>query len=110
MDIKNRLSRYPETVGIENFDITPVKTSIDFLISSGIDFEFRTTIVKEIHTIEDIDVLSGEIKGAKKYFLQNFVDSGNLIGENLSSHDKSVLEEMKKAAEKHIPTVSIRGV
>lgn len=110
MDIKNQFAKYGETVGIEDFDLAPVKESIDFLISSGIDFEFRTTIVKEIHTVEDIAVLSSEIKGAKKYFLQNFVDSGNLIGENLSAHDKSVLEEMKKEAEKNIPTVSIRGI
>lgn len=110
MDVKNQFAKYGATVGIKDFDLAPVKESISFLISSGIDFEFRTTIVKELHTVEDIAVLSGEIKGAKKYFLQNFVDSGNLIGENLSAHEKSVLEEMKKAAEQNLPSVSIRGI
>lgn len=110
MDIKNCLSKYPVTVGIKNFDIAPIKESIEFLVNGNIDFEFRTTIAKELHTLEDIKALSEEIKGAKKYFLQNFVDSGDLIGENLSSHDKETLEEMKAEAKKTLDIVEIRGI
>lgn len=110
MDLKNCFEKYAVTVGIENFDTAPIKESVNFLIASGIDFEFRTTIVKELHTVEDIKILSNEIKGAKKYFLQNFVDSGDIIGEGLSAHDKSVLEQMKAAAEKTLDVVEIRGI
>ncbi|MBQ5910816.1 MAG: anaerobic ribonucleoside-triphosphate reductase activating protein [Clostridia bacterium] len=110
MDLKNCFEKYAVTVGIENFDTAPIKESVNFLIASGIDFEFRTTIVKELHTVEDIKTLSNEIKGAKKYFLQNFVDSGDIIGEGLSAHDKSVLEQMKAAAEKTLDVVEIRGI
>lgn len=110
MDIKNCLSKYPVTVGIKNFDIAPIKESIEFLVNGNIDFEFRTTIAKELHTLEDIKALAEEIKGAKKYFLQNFVDSGDLIGENLSSHDKETLEEMKAEAKKTLDIVEIRGI
>ena len=83
MDIKNCLSKYPVTVGIKNFDIAPIKESIEFLVNGNIDFEFRTTIAKELHTLEDIKALSEEIKGAKKYFLQNFVDSESVIKKGL---------------------------
>ena len=110
MDIKNSLSKYGETVGIKNFDTAPIKESISILINSDIDFEFRTTVVSELHTVEDIKAISEEIKGAKRYFLQSFVDSGDLIGENLSAHDKSVLKEMKAVAEQTLDIVEIRGI
>ena len=110
MDIKNCLSEYPKTVGIKDFDTTPVKESIAFLINSGFDFEFRTTVVKELHSAESIKALADDISGAKRYFLQNFVDSGDLIGENLSAHDKATLEEMKEICEKTIDIVEIRGI
>ena len=110
MDIKNCFSKYSETVGIKNFDVTPIKKSIEVLISGNVNFEFRTTISKEFHTVEDIKALTKEIKGAKRYFLQNFVDSGDLIGDNLSAHQRETLEEMKREAEKTIDIVEIRGI
>lgn len=110
MDIKNCFAKYSETVGIKNFDVSPIKESVAFLISSGIDFEFRTTVVKELHTVENIKALAADIKGAKKYFLQNFVDSGDIIGKDLNAHDKPVLEQMKAEAEKTLDIVEIRGI
>lgn len=110
MDIKNCLAKYEKMVGIKDFDTSAVKESIEFLISGKVDFEFRTTVVRELHTTQDIKVLSKEIKGAKKYYLQSFVDSGDLIGENLSAHSKEILEEMKAEAEKTIDIVEIRGI
>ena len=90
--------------------VAPIKESISILINSNIDFEFRTTVVNELHTVEDIKAISEEIRGAKRYFLQSFVDSGDLIGENLSAHDKSVLKEMKAVAEQTLDIVEIRGI
>ncbi|MBQ1186498.1 MAG: anaerobic ribonucleoside-triphosphate reductase activating protein [Clostridia bacterium] len=110
MDIKNCPEKYAETVGIKDFDFSPIKESIEFLIGSGLDFEFRTTIVKELHTVEDIKSLALTIKGAKKYFLQNFVDSGDIIGEGLTAHDRSVLEQMQLAAQDVVGNVEIRGI
>ena len=109
MDIKNCLSKYGDTVGIKNFDVTPIRESIAFLVSGKVDFEFRTTIVKELHNVEDIKTLSEEIRGADKYYLQSFVDSGDLIGENLSAHEREVLEEMKAVAEKTIVPIRNPG-
>lgn len=110
MDIKNCLSEYPKTVGIKDFDTAPIKESIEFLVNGNVEFEFRTTVVKELHSAESIKALADDISGAKRYFLQNFVDSGDLIGENLSAHDKATLEEMKEICEKTIDIVEIRGI
>ncbi|MBR5543199.1 MAG: anaerobic ribonucleoside-triphosphate reductase activating protein [Oscillospiraceae bacterium] len=110
MDIKNSKERYVETVGIEGFDIAPVCKSVDILLSGKVPFEFRTTVVRELHTTEDIEKIALWIKGAGKYFLQNFVDSGNLIGEGLTAHTPETLEAMRKIAQKHIDFVELRGV
>ena len=110
MDIKNCLSDYGKTVGINNFDTTPIKESVAFLINGNVDFEFRTTVVRELHTIEGIKTLSKEIKGAPRYFLQSFVDSGDLIGENLSGYDREILEKMAEAAKETLDIVEIRGI
>ena len=110
MDVKNCLSDYGKTVGIKDFDTAPVKESVDFLINGKVDFEFRTTVVKELHTIEGIKALAREIKGAPRYFLQSFVDSGDLIGENLSGYDREILEEMAAVAKETLDIVEIRGI
>ncbi len=110
MDIKNSKERYAETVGIDGFDISPIEESVDFLLSKRVDFEFRTTVVRELHTEEDIEKISRWISGAPRYFLQNFVDSGKLIGDNLSPVSPEKLEAMRKNALKHIDFVELRGV
>ena len=110
MDINNCLRDYGNSVVINNFDTTPIKESVAFLINGNVDFEFRTTVVRELHTIEGIKTLSKEIKGAPRYFLQSFVDSGDLIGENLSGYDREVLEKMAEAAKETLDIVEIRGI
>lgn len=110
MDIKNCREKYPLTVGIEGFGLEKIEESIAFLIKSGIDFEFRTTVTAELHTVEDIEKIAEWIKGAPKYFLQNFVDSGNLIGSNFSAHKREILHQMRDAAAKTISSVEVRGI
>lgn len=110
MDIKNSKKKYAETVGIANFDISPIEESIGFLMSLGVDYEFRTTVVRELHTPDDIASIAEWISGAKRYFIQNFVDSGNIIGENLSAPTRETLTEMRDVASKTIDLVQLRGV
>ena len=109
MDIKNSIAKYPQTSGCEKLDTNIIEESIDFLLSGKIDFEFRTTVVRELHTISDIQDIGVRIKGAPKYFLQNFVDSGHIIGENLSPVDEETLEKMRLAALKSVKSAEIRG-
>ncbi len=110
MDIKNSREKYAETVGIEGFDTSAVEESVAYLLSGAVDYEFRTTVVDELHAEEDIENLASWIKGASRYYLQNFVDSGDLIGEGLSAASSEKLEAMRKIAEKYIDIVGARGV
>ena len=71
MDIKNSKEAYPKTVGIDTFDVSPVCESVEFLKKSKTDYEFRTTIVREFHTEDDIMKIGEWLKDSKKYFLQN---------------------------------------
>ncbi len=80
MDIKNAFDKYPLTVGIPDFNPAPVFESAALLIGGSTPYEFRTTLVRAFHTEEDIESIGNAIRGAKNYFLQNFEDSGDLVG------------------------------
>ena len=110
MDIKNCPEKYGVTVGIESFDITPVEKSIELLKDSGIEYEFRTTITENFHTIDDIAKLAEWIQGAKRYFLQNFVDSGMLIDSSCKGVSKATMYEMLEKAKIYIPNAEVRGI
>ncbi len=109
MDIKNSKEKYAETTGKADLDISAIEKSVSFLMSGKVDYEFRTTVVKELHSEEDIENIALWLKGAKKYFLQNFVDSGDLISENLSAADSTVLCKMQQIARQFIVNTEIRG-
>lgn len=110
MDIKNCFEKYPHTCGMKEQDLGPIKESINFLLSGEVDFEFRTTVVKELHTTEDIKTLAREIKGAKNYFIQSFIDSGDLLQDGFSAAHTKTLEQMLLAAREYIPSAQLRGV
>lgn len=110
MDIKNSKEKYGMTIGLKDFDIAPMEKSVDFLLQGKVDYEFRTTVVKDFHTIDDIQDIVVWLKGAHKYFLQNFVDSGDLITDGLEPVSALLLKEMKEKATEFIPSVEIRGI
>ncbi len=110
MDVKSSLAGYGRAVGIENFDTADIEKSIDLLLEDRVDYEFRTTVAHPLHSAEDIEALCQRIKGAKRYFIQNFVDSGNLIGEGLSAPDPEIMQQMLEIAKKYIPDTSLRGI
>lgn len=109
MDIKNSPERYAETVGVANFDMKPIFESVDFLMRGNTDFEFRTTVVKELHTAEDMEKIGEWLKGDEKYFLQNFRDSEFVLKKGLTAHSRDSLGTLKAAVEKYVPRVQIRG-
>lgn len=109
MDIKNSFDKYHLTIGVENIDLENIKQSIDYIMTCGIDYEFRTTLVKELHNENDIIEISNIIKGAKKYFLQCFVDIGECIKDNLHKIEKEEALKYKKILEKNIEKVLLRG-
>ncbi len=112
MDVKNCKEKYHETVGLNKqvFDIGRIEESISFLLEEHVDYEFRTTIVKELHQKEDVLALANWIKGAKQYYLQQYVPSENVIEQVFSSYNKEEMEELCSAVKEIIPTCKLRGV
>ena len=112
MDIKNSLRSYSKTIGGildgEEF-LNNIKTSIEMIMSSGVDYEFRTTIVKGFHTKEDMKEIGELIKGAKKYRLQKFVDQGTCMVDNLEAIPIEEAEEFVKILKPYIPNTGLRG-
>ena len=77
---------------------------------SGVDHEFRTTLVRELHTAEDLDAIALWLSGAPRYFLQNFVDSGNLIGRGYHSFTAEELHGFAERVRPFFGAVELRGV
>lgn len=109
MDIKNSPQKYALTAGLKEIEIERIKESVDFLINGKIDYEFRTTVANELHDIEDIKEIGKLIKGAKRYFLQNFEDSGHIIGEGLNPVSPENLFKMQQIAAEFVSNSQIRG-
>jgi len=109
MDIKNCKEKYSLTIGREA-DLEKIEESVKLLMENRVDYEFRTTVVRELHEKDDFVKIGTWLRGAKRLFLQSFKDSGGLIGENLSAHSKESLEEFKSVLQGSISQVEIRGV
>ena len=109
MDVKNSLSRYPETVGISRFDTAPIEESMDLLMENRVPFEFRTTLVKGLHTPESITEMGKRLAGDERFFLQTFEDSGDLISDGLSGFDREETEALLAVLCNYVPNAQIRG-
>ena len=109
MDVKNSLSRYPETVGIARFDTAPIEESINLLMEGRVPFEFRTTLVKGLHTPESIAEMGKRLAGDERFFLQTFEDSGDLISDGLSGFDREETEALLAVLCNYVPNAQIRG-
>lgn len=110
MDIKNCKARYAETAGVPGLDLAPIEKSVQFLMEGSVDYEFRTTVVKELHNKADFDEIGRWLKGAKRYFLQSFKDSGDILSPGLSPMEKADLLEIRDRLHAEIPGVELRGV
>ncbi|MBR3988547.1 MAG: anaerobic ribonucleoside-triphosphate reductase activating protein [Clostridia bacterium] len=110
MDIKNCRDKYALTSGKTCMDLTAVDESIKFLLSGEVEAEFRTTVVKNLHTEEDLLKITDWISGCDRYFLQQFVDSGNLIDNSLSGYSDSELTAIYKQVKRKLPVTKLRGI
>lgn len=111
MDIKSSPEKYGEAAGLASFDIAPIAQSKEFLLSGKVDYEFRTTVVRGIHTEESIIGAARWISGAKEYYLQQFKDSGDLLlPEGLGAYDEKQMHALAEAVREYVPTVQVRGV
>ena len=110
MDIKNALPRYAETVGLERFDTSCIEKSVKLLQQSGVPYEFRTTVVQQLHTPEDLLQIGRWLQGSPRYFLQNFVASGATIADGLSPWDPQALRDIQVQLQPYFDTVGLRGI
>lgn len=110
MDIKNSKEKYSLTTGLKNIDINKISESITILLSSDIDYEFRTTVVKEFHETSDLLSIGNWIKGGKAYYLQSFEDSEDVIRPGLTTFSSSDLNKFIDVLNPYVKHVSIRGV
>lgn len=110
MDIKNCREEYAKTCGLSEMDISKIEKSVEILMQGGVDYEFRTTVTKELHTPDDFAKIGQWIKGAKRYYIQSFVDSGDIILEGLNPLDLQGLKALSEAVSPYVPSVELRGV
>ncbi len=127
IDIKNSPEKYAETVGLNEapgceatpelkrtagqvFDIGQIKESIALLMDSTVDYEFRTTVVKEFHEEADFEQIGEMIRGAKRYFLQCFTDRDTVPYGNLHGPEPEEMERFAEIARGYVPETQVRGV
>lgn len=109
MDIKNSPERYTETCGGAEV-LDKVKESVSLLMEGGVDYEFRTTLVHPLHTESDMAAIGQWLQGAKRYFLQQFIDSGDLIGQGLQAMAEEEMEMMRQTVLPYIKETTLRGI
>ena len=109
MDIKNAPAHYPETCGLEGMDLAPVYESIDLLRSGTVDYEFRTTVVDELHDENSFRDIAELISGAKRYFLQPFTDRDTVAFAGLHAPSAAQLAQYLDIIRPHVGEVALRG-
>lgn len=109
MDIKYPESKYIKLTNSKK-SAKKIKKSIDIIMNSGLDYEFRTTYVKFIHDMQAVKEIGRMIKGAENYYIQNF-RPGKTINPKLDSNysfSEEELKEIKKIIGKYVKNVYIR--
>ena len=110
MDVKNCPKRYAETAGVPGLDLGPTRESIAFLLEGHVDYEFRTTVVKEFHDGDSFRAIGPWLAGAKRYFLQAFVDRDSVLSPGLSPCTAEEMEGFAGLVRPFIPSVELRGL
>lgn len=110
MDIKSSKEGYGNAVGKENIRLAQIEESVSFLIRGKIPYEFRTTVVKELHTEREIRNIGTWLQGCSAYFLQSYEENENVICPGFHAYNKEELLKFKEILEKYIENVQLRGV
>lgn len=110
MDIKNSPDKYALTCGRENIDMNKIYSSIGILKNSGIEYEFRTTVVKSLHEESDFEPIGRMISGADNYYLQCFVDCDTVLQKGLEAPSKEHLNHFCETVAPYVKNVQIRGI
>lgn len=109
VDIKSSPAHYAAATGVEK-DLAPLKETVAMLIGGNIPYEFRTTVVKGLHSPADIEGAARLIEGAEQYFLQSYVDPGFSEEKGFSAFSTEELEKMRQTAAAYVKFAGLRGV
>ena len=109
MDIKNSPEKYAKTIGLESLDLSPIRESVRLLMDSAVDYEFRTTVVDELHSEDDFRAIGAWIKGAKRYFLQAFTDRDTVPFAGFLAPSREAMHTYAGIMREFVPSTAIRG-
>lgn len=110
MDVKNSPEKYAMTCGVPAVDLAPIRESIDLLRHGSADYEFRTTVVRELHEEADFAEIGKMIAGAKRYFLQAFTDRDSVPFEGFHAPETAKLRRFADIVRPFVPETALRGV
>ena len=110
MDIKNAPEKYAATAGLTSVDLSPIKESIALLLQGLCDYEFRTTVVQGFHEAEDFHKMGEMIRGAKRYYLQQFTDRDTVPFAGLQAFSLQRMREFAAIAREYVEDCGLRGV
>ena len=110
MDIKACEERYPAVAGVSSLQMENIRESIEFLKSGAVPYEFRTTVVRELHSAEDFQKIGPWIAGAPLYFLQNFSDSGSVLNPVYTSCTIPELTSYLEIVNPFVGHAELRGI
>lgn len=110
MDIKSSPENYGKVAGVNTVPMERIQESIDFLMSGSIPYEFRTTVVRELHSQEDFRSIGKWLSGAKAYYLQAYKNSPEVLKPGFSSYTREELEHFRNLLQNDIPSTEIRGI
>ena len=110
MDIKNSPGKYALTAGVEEIDMGRIRESIRILMEKAPDYEFRTTVVSELHETADFEEMGKMISGARRYFLQCFTDRDTVPCAGLHAPSREKLESFAAAARPYVKEAALRGI
>lgn len=110
MDIKASKERYAIACGLPDLERNRIEESVELLKASAIPYEFRTTVVKGIHSPEEFTAIGQWLQGCRAYYLQSFRDSGQVMQPDFAAFERAQLEEMRERAAQYVPHTALRGV
>lgn len=110
MDVKSSYGEYGKVTGVAQIDIKKIKKSIDFIMGCGVEYEFRTTVVRELHSKDDFIKIRDFLAGSRRYFLQAYRDDENVINRGYHAYSKEEMEEFAQLLREKIQQVEIRGI
>jgi len=108
MDIKNSPARYAQTVGLPKMDLAPVRQSVELLKNGETEYEFRTTVVAELHDDDSIREIGEWIHGAARYYLQQFTDRDTVPFGGFHAPGADTLARWQELLRPHVAEIGIR--